>query len=70
MGSRFEATVDSYYEYMLKQHLLVGGVTDLYSKFYEAIIETAQKVLFYPLEIYSGRDYLVRMAGSFQETSS
>ena len=54
----------------MKQHLLVGGVTDLYSEFYEAIIETAQKVLFYPLEIYSGRDYLVRMAGSFQETSS
>jgi len=51
--------VDSYYEYMIKEHLLVGGVSDQYSKMYTAAIETARNNLFMPLNGYEGREYLV-----------
>lgn len=57
-------SVDSYYEYLIKQHLLVGGATEQYSGMYTSAIETARKELFMPVSNYPGRDYLVRFASS------
>jgi hypothetical protein len=57
-------SVDSYYEYLIKQHLLVGGATEQYSEMYTSAIETARKALFMPVTNYPGRDYLVRFASS------
>lgn len=38
---------DSLYEYLPKQHLLLGGKTDQYRKLYEKAIEPAKKHLFF-----------------------
>jgi mannosyl-oligosaccharide alpha-1,2-mannosidase len=50
---------DSLYEYLPKQHLLLGGLTDQYRKLYENAIEPAKKHLFFRPRVPQGQDILV-----------
>ena len=50
---------DSLYEYLPKQHLLLGGVTDQYRKMYEKAIEPAKKYLFFRAMIPHDQHILV-----------
>lgn len=54
----FEPAADSYYEYLIKQHQLVGGATDQYSRMYEAAIDKAEEKLFMDLDVYPGRNLM------------
>lgn len=50
---------DSLYEYLPKQHLLLGGLSDQYRKLYEAAIEPAKKHLFFRPMIPQSQDILI-----------
>ncbi|CAE7189042.1 hypothetical protein P3342_009046 [Pyrenophora teres f. teres] len=50
---------DSLYEYLPKQHLLLGGLTDQYRKLYEGAIEPAKKHLFFRPRIPEGKHILI-----------
>jgi len=50
---------DSLYEYLPKQHLLLGGLTDQYRKLYERAIEPAKEHLFFRPRIPQGDNILV-----------
>lgn len=54
----FQPAADSYYEYLIKQHQLVGGATDQYSRMYEAAIDKAEENLFMDLDVYPGRNLM------------
>jgi mannosyl-oligosaccharide alpha-1,2-mannosidase len=51
----FGASADSYYEYLIKQHQLIGGATDQYANMYEKAIDKAHEVLAVDLPYYRGR---------------
>jgi len=50
---------DSTYEYLPKEHLLLGGQTDQYRQMYEAAIESAKKNLFFRPMTKNGEDVLI-----------
>jgi mannosyl-oligosaccharide alpha-1,2-mannosidase len=50
---------DSLYEYLPKQHLLLGGLTDQYRKLYESAIKPAKEHLFFRPRIPQGQDILI-----------
>ncbi|XP_014557845.1 glycoside hydrolase family 47 protein [Bipolaris victoriae FI3] len=50
---------DSLYEYLPKQHLLLGGTTDQYRKMYENAIEPAKKHLFFRAMVPHNQHILV-----------
>lgn len=45
------AMADSYYEYLIKQHQLLGGVTDQYSNLYASSMDKAAKELFMDIDV-------------------
>lgn len=45
---------DSYYEYLIKQHQLIGGATDQFSKMYGAAMDKAEKELFMDVDVVPG----------------
>jgi mannosyl-oligosaccharide alpha-1,2-mannosidase len=51
----FGAMADSYYEYLIKQHQLIGGATDQFADMYAQAIDMAYKVLAVDLPYYPGR---------------
>lgn len=59
---------DSTYEYLPKQHLMLGGLTDQYRKMYEKAMEVVEKYLFFRPRIEDGTEILisgdVRVQGS------
>ena len=50
---------DSTFEYLPKQHLLLGGRTETYGRMYEKAIEVAQRYLFYRPLTEHGEDILL-----------
>jgi mannosyl-oligosaccharide alpha-1,2-mannosidase len=50
---------DSLYEYLPKQHLLIGGRTNQYRRLYESAIESAKKHLFFRPRTPHGKDILI-----------
>lgn len=54
----FGAMADSYYEYLIKQHQLVGGATDQYHSLYSRSIDKAMEELFFEIDALPGRNYL------------
>ena len=50
---------DSTFEYLPKQHLLLGGRTELYGRMYEKAMEAAEKFLFYRPLTEHGEDILL-----------
>lgn len=50
---------DSTYEYLPKEHLLLGGQTDQYQRMYEAAIEPAKEKLFFRPMTKNGEDLLI-----------
>jgi mannosyl-oligosaccharide alpha-1,2-mannosidase len=51
---------DSYYEYLIKQHQLIGGATDQYRNMYTGAIDAARGHLFHDIEVMRGwRDLTV-----------
>ena len=50
---------DSTFEYLPKQHLLLGGRTETYGRMYEKAMETAKKYLFYRPLTEHGEDVLL-----------
>lgn len=54
----FGAMADSYYEYLIKQHQLVGGATDQYQKLYSASVDKAREEIFFDIDVLPGRNYL------------
>jgi mannosyl-oligosaccharide alpha-1,2-mannosidase len=50
---------DSAYEYLPKQHLMLGGRTDQYRKMYDAALAAAKEVLFYRVLNPENKDILV-----------
>lgn len=55
---------DSNYEYMIKQHLLVGGLTDYYSLMYAEAIDVAKETIFWNVPVYGSRNYMVCQAAN------
>ncbi|KAL1987482.1 hypothetical protein VTN96DRAFT_3409 [Rasamsonia emersonii] len=53
------AMADSTYEYLPKEHLLLGGRTNQYQRMYEAAIEPIKKYLFYRPLTKNGEDILI-----------
>lgn len=51
----FGAMADSYYEYLIKQHHLIGGATDQFADMYKRAIDMAHDVLAVDLPYYPGR---------------
>jgi mannosyl-oligosaccharide alpha-1,2-mannosidase len=51
----FGAMADSYYEYLIKQHQLIGGATDQFAEMYADAVDKAQEVLYADLPFYEGR---------------
>jgi mannosyl-oligosaccharide alpha-1,2-mannosidase len=50
---------DSLYEYLPKQHLLLGGRTNQYRRLYESAIEAAKKHLFFRPRLPHGKNILI-----------
>jgi mannosyl-oligosaccharide alpha-1,2-mannosidase len=50
---------DSTFEYLPKQHLLLGGRMEIYGRMYEKAMEVAEKYLFYTPLTEDGRDILL-----------
>jgi mannosyl-oligosaccharide alpha-1,2-mannosidase len=50
---------DSTFEYLPKQHLLLGGRTEVYGRMYEKAMEVAEKYLFYTPLTENGGDILL-----------
>jgi mannosyl-oligosaccharide alpha-1,2-mannosidase len=55
----FGGMADSAYEYLPKQHLMLGGRTDQYRKMYDAALAAAKEVLFYRVLNPENKDILV-----------
>lgn len=51
----FGAMADSYYEYLIKQHQLIGGATDQFADMYARAIDMAHQVLAVDLPYFRGR---------------
>ena len=51
----FGAMADSYYEYLIKQHQLIGGATNQFADMYARAIDMANEVLAFDLPYYPGR---------------
>ncbi|KAI5453762.1 hypothetical protein NCC49_005575 [Naganishia albida] len=51
----FGAMADSYYEYLIKQHQLVGGATRQFAQMYAAAVDKAREVLYADLPFFKGR---------------
>jgi mannosyl-oligosaccharide alpha-1,2-mannosidase len=49
------AMADSYYEYLIKQHQLIGGATDQFANMYAQAVDKAHDVLAVDLPYYRGR---------------
>jgi mannosyl-oligosaccharide alpha-1,2-mannosidase len=54
----FGAMADSYYEYLIKQHQLIGAATNQFASMYAQAIDKAQELMFANLTYYPGRDML------------
>jgi mannosyl-oligosaccharide alpha-1,2-mannosidase len=50
---------DSLYEYLPKQHLLLGGLTDQYQRLYQTAIEPAKRHLFFRPRTPQNKDILI-----------
>lgn len=50
---------DSMYEYLPKQHLMLGGLTDQYRRMYERALDLVEKYLFFRPRIADGGDVLI-----------
>lgn len=54
----FGAMADSYYEYLIKQHQLIGGATDQFADMYARAVDKAKEVLYADLPFYKGRNMM------------
>ncbi|KAJ9103821.1 hypothetical protein QFC21_002283 [Naganishia friedmannii] len=54
----FGAMADSYYEYLIKQHQLIGGATNQFAHMYAQAVDKAQELMFANLTYYPGRDLM------------
>ncbi|KAJ9097797.1 hypothetical protein QFC19_006665 [Naganishia cerealis] len=54
----FGAMADSYYEYLIKQHQLIGGATNQFANMYTQAIDKAREHLFANLTYYPGREMM------------
>lgn len=54
----FGALADSYYEYLLKQHQLIGGATNQFANMYAQAVDKAQELMFTNLTYYPGRNLM------------
>ncbi len=55
----FGAMADSYYEYLIKQHQLIGGATEQYKNLYAGSIDMAYKTMIAASRVVPGRDLLI-----------
>ena len=61
------AMADSLYEYLPKQHILLGGTSKQYAKLYESAIEAAKKHLFFRPMIKSNKSVLISGNARYDE---
>jgi mannosyl-oligosaccharide alpha-1,2-mannosidase len=58
-GFTIGGLADSMYEYLPKQHMLLGGGTEMYEKLYQNALETMKKYIFYRPMVPDGENLLV-----------
>lgn len=63
----FGGMADSVYEYLPKQHLMLGGRTNQYRKMYDAALATAKEVLF--LRVLNREDKDILVPGTYKYRS-
>ena len=69
----FGGMADSLYEYLPKQHLMLGGGSDAYKKMYEKAIDVATRMLFFRPRTKDGDDVLISgslLAGSERRSAT